>query len=229
MSDRYLFNFCFGLDPYLPDGVLRTFQALSQGQRPDPLDLEQVPHPLRDFLRSPDLLRGGADHEACEAPVRIVHVAGFPETPYSAQAPEWELSFSVSVHDDWYANGAYVLSPAMLAIVGGNGLFCTETTEGQGDTVTLHYREDDDHLIVRIGAPFSVSRLPPTTDVAAAEARSGWTPATQGDFSVDSFTRLTPAMREQMFHEVEEMYREAGWVDPDSGSTGGGPDDPSRS
>ncbi|QDV07813.1 hypothetical protein Poly30_33460 [Planctomycetes bacterium Poly30] len=222
MSEHYLFNFSFGLDPHLPEGAVRVFKSLVAGEPPEHEDLAALPAPLRDYLVSPGMLHGGMDEQSAgtgSRPVRMVWLGESPGSQHHARMPEWEVAFSVSVHDDWLANGAYTLYMAMLEIVGHDGLYCTEYEAGQRDLVTHYYREDDDLLIVRMEAPYTVGPMPPGLHKTRSDWLPDWKPATEESFRVGSVTRITRAMREKAYAEVDEMYRAEGWRDGDDGAT----------
>lgn len=223
MSDAYLFQFRFGIDPYLPEGVVRVFQSLSRSETPASADLADVPAPLREYLSSVEMLHGASaftDEPWPGHPVRLVRHPASQETEYYAKSCEWEVSFAVSMHDDWYGNGGFTLFMAMVDIVGDNGVYCTECEENQRDVVTLHYKEDDDVVSVRIDAPFTIQRVPPLSNKTRAEFTPDWKPATAESFSIGTMGRFTPEMRAAAYAQVEEMYREAGWTEETEGAEG---------
>jgi hypothetical protein len=208
MSDYYLFHFDFGLDPYLPERAAEVFQSLARSEAPAKDDLAVLPEPLRDFLAHPAALVGGAEGMSGEAPLHpvcLTHESQVPETPYHARFPEWSVSFRCSLHDDWYGNGGFILPMAMMEIVAGNGLFATECEASSRDAVTHYYREHDDLLVVRMDAPFSCAPVPPLSGKSVSEFYPSFRPATQKDFKVSSFTRLTPSDRQDAYAHAKAM------------------------
>lgn len=208
MSDYYQFKFDFGLDPYLPEGAASVFQALAGAKKPTKSSLAALPEAVREYLSTPSLLIGGDERMnggVPPHPVCLTHQPTADETAYHARTPEWHVSFGLSVHDDWYGNGAFTLPLAMMEIVGDNGLFGVEFEQSGRDRVTHYYREHEDLLVVRMGAPFSCSRVPPLSGKSVTEHYPDFRQATEADFRVESLVRFTPADRARMYAEAKKM------------------------
>lgn len=169
MSDHYVFSFAFELRAGIDDRIVRVFEALARGEAPRSPDLAALPKALIGMFESIDALRG---HRS---------VTGSPVTLWSRELRmsdgrphlQRHLRLSLVMHDDWYADGGWVLPFALFDLVGESGFFGQHRTD-EGRGLTHYYRRDADLAVVEIavsdrsGEPFAVT-VGSTTIVSAAE------------------------------------------------------------
>jgi len=212
MSDYYRLNFDFALDPYGPDEHVQIFKALASNKAPNKEDLAVLPLMLRDFLASPGMLGAGNAHAVIGSPVQMVWHGESRETEHWPKSAEWNVRFCISMHDDWYGNGAFLMWMLMVDIVGENGLYCTEFTEGQKDCVTHYYKNDDDIVVVRMAAPFTPYWVPTGFPRTREEIAPHAKPLDLSEFKLGEPTRIARADREEAARQIEATYRAEGWL-----------------
>ena len=219
MSDHYRLNFSFGIDPYGPPQWVEVFKSLARNEKPNTRDLKTLPLMLRDFLASPDMLGFGdprpfSDGDASGrlgSPVFLSFRGESQESAYWPKSPEWEVQFSISMHDDWYGNGAYLMWMLMVDIVGENGLYATLFTENQKSALEHFYKEQGDIIQVRLDAPNTGRWVPPQFPKSLAEVSPSFRPAEPSAGGIKSVLRSTPEQRSEAAAEVEAMFRAEGW------------------
>ena len=203
MSERYIFNFSFGLDPNLPGEVLNVFKALANSQSPKKSDLKALPDAAAGLLYDVDWLN--ECRPRLGAPVLIVEtgIINKVNDRYHAPRPTHHVHFNYYMHDDAYANGGYAGPLSMFDLVGNHGLFCAMYAEYQRSSLTHYYKEFDDLLIVDMAAPSMAYPLPPNAKDEPEGYLQGWKPAEAADFKIENFLRLTSEMRKAEIADVE--------------------------
>lgn len=169
MSDHYVFSFAFELRRDVDGRVLRIFEALAQGNTPQPTDLAALPKVLSQQFGTVDTLRG--HHSTVGSPVSIWtrELRAMDGRPILQR----QLNLSLVMHDDWYADGGWVLPFSLFDIVGEDGLFGQHRTE-EGRRLTQYHRRGADLVVLGIdvtdrpGEPFAAT-ISSTTIVSPAE------------------------------------------------------------
>jgi hypothetical protein len=202
MSDHFTFHFDFGLDTTAPDSVLSVFRELADGRQPNRSALASFP--LGSFL-DPELMMGGQPFAGSTVTVRATGISNNSENPYHAPMPAHAIRFSFSMHDDYYANGGYILPLAVFDLVGEHGLFGVKFVETGRTSIDLYFKEFDDLIIQSLEAPSMAYPLPPNAATNRKLYLKDWKPAIAGDFKLSPFTRLTPADRAQLVAEANDM------------------------
>jgi hypothetical protein len=203
MSERYVFQFDFGLAPEAPSAVLRSFEALARGEKPVEADL--VTFRLGGFLDR-NMMANYRDHVGTSAVVWETGIIDNPNNPYHAPSPKHGVRFSFVMHDDHRSNGGFALPFAVFDLVGEHGLFGVEFDETNRTALVLYFREFDDLIIQRIAAPSMAYPLPPDAVKNPESYLKGWKPAIAKGFEFGTFTRLTAADRAAILAEADAMF-----------------------
>ncbi|MEO1480679.1 MAG: hypothetical protein AAFU77_01145 [Myxococcota bacterium] len=211
MSDHYRLSFNFALPAYGPEEWPKVFQALAQDRKPDASCLGTLPHVVREYLADPTRLGLAMADERLGSPVEMKRLWSSKETAYHAKSPEWEVRFTVSMHDDEYANYGYMLELQIFDVVGDNGLYCSTITENQKDSVTHLYKSDDDLIRVHLAAPSTRYWVPPEYLENRGEFPTARSP--ELGFSLHAPTVISAEQRAQAFAGHREDMRAAGAPD----------------
>ncbi|MEM6532159.1 MAG: hypothetical protein AAF654_06015 [Myxococcota bacterium] len=207
MSDYYRLNFAFALPAYGPDSWPAVFKALARNREPSPDALQTLPPVVRDYLSKPSYLGFGAYPEKEGSAVELRRQETAPATAYHPKSPEWDVRFSLTMHDDEYGNGGFLLWMLMHTVVGENGLYCTMFTESQKDTVTHFYKSDEDIIRVHLDAPFTRYWVPPEFPKTWEELSPSAQRPDLSTFRVAEPFVVTPENRADALRAHEDMLR----------------------
>lgn len=200
MSERYVFQFNFGLAHDAPSAVLRSFEALARRERPEPSLGETFR--LGRFLDHA-VMTGGRDHIGTSVAVWQTGVVDNPSNPHHVPLPKHGVRFAVVMHDDYLSNGGFALPFAVFDLVGEHGLFGIEFDETNRTSIKLYCKEFDDLIVQEIVAPSMAYPLPPAAAANPTSYLKGWRPATAEGFKCGTFTRYTKSDRAAILAEAD--------------------------
>lgn len=199
MSERYIFQFDFGLAPDAPAAVLRSFEALARGERPEPSLLETFR--LGSFLEHA-MMTGYRDHIGTSTAVWQTGIIDNQSHPYHVPSSKHGVRFAFVMHDDHLCNGGFALPFAVFELVGEHGLFGIEFDETNRTSIKLYFKEFDDLIVQELVAPSMAYPLPPEAGSPTSYLK-GWTPASAGGFKFGTFTRYTKSDRIAILAEAD--------------------------
>jgi hypothetical protein len=202
MSETYVFQFDFGLSPDAPAAVARMFRALARGEAAAASD--------RDASRLGEMFDLSSQPIAearlgTNISIRETGIIDNPDNPYHAPSPRHAVRFSLDMHDDHYSNGGFALPFAAFDLVGRHGLFGSMVDDTNRQTITHYFREFDDMIVQSLNVPSMAYPLPPDAKTNRGSYLKGWTPASQGGFRLESFSRITPAERERIMADARAI------------------------
>jgi hypothetical protein len=202
MSERYIFQFDFGLAPDAPLAVLESFEALARGEKPAPGALKSFR--LGGFLDHA-MMKEYRDQIGTSVAVWKTGIVDNPNNPHHAPSPTHGVRFAFVMHDDHFANGGFALPFAVFDWVGDHGHFGFEFDETNRTSLKLYFKEFDDHIVQEIVAPSMAYPLPPAAARNPAGYLKGWKPATAEGFKCGTFTRYTSSERAAILAEADSI------------------------